>query len=93
MPIKVTLTEQKNDIILEVINYGDTIPKEDEEKIFERFYRLDKGRNRSTNRYGLGLAIAKSIVNNHNGIISAHSEEDKTIFKIIFKKKNIKTKI
>ena len=89
VPIKITLNEKKNDIILEVTNYGDTIAKEDYEKIFERFYRVDKSRNRSSNRYGLGLAIAKSIVIKHNGKISVTSNNGYTIFKIIFKK-NIK---
>lgn len=87
--INITLNEKKNDIILEVTNYGDTIAKEDYEKIFERFYRVDKSRNRSSNRYGLGLAIAKSIVLKHNGKISVASNNGYTTFKIILKK-NIK---
>ena len=76
---------KKKDIVLEVINTGDSINKEDELKIFERFYRVDKSRNRSDNRYGLGLSIAKTIVNNHNGIIKATSNSDKVIFKVEFK--------
>ncbi len=85
---KVILDLYKNNdkIILEVKNKGLPIPKGEEEKIFERFYRVDKARNRSDNRYGLGLAIAKSIVLRHNGIISASSEDDYTTFKVIFKK-------
>lgn len=74
-----------NDIVLLVKNYGDEIPKGEEEKIFERFYRVSKARERKDNRYGLGLAIAKSIVIKHNGIISASSNNGETIFKIIFK--------
>ena len=76
----------KNSIIIDITNIGEGIQKGDEEKIFERFYRADKARNRTDNRYGLGLAIAKNIVTNHNGIISASSIDNKTTFKIIFKK-------
>ena len=79
--ILISLKKDKN-INLEIINTGDPINPGDEEKIFERFYRVDKSRNRDANRYGLGLAIAKSIVTNHNGIIKASSKENRTTFKI-----------
>lgn len=80
--IKVNMFKDKNKIIIEVINSGDPIKKGDEEKIFERFYREDKARSRKENRYGLGLAIAKNIVTNHGGTITAASNDGKTIFKI-----------
>ena len=84
--IKVNLYKDKNSIIIEVINTGNPINPGDEEKIFERFYRADKSRNREANRYGLGLAIAKNIVNNHKGNIKAFSKDNTTTFKIILKK-------
>lgn len=84
--INVHLYQLKNNIILEISNIGDPIKKEDEDKIFERFYRVDKSRNRSNNRYGLGLAIAKNIVINHNGTIKAYSKENTTTFKITLKR-------
>jgi signal transduction histidine kinase len=85
--IKVNLQSNKQDIILDIVNQGKPIPKEEEEKIFERFYRTDTSRNRRDNRYGLGLAIAKNIVTNHNGTIKASSKDGYTTFKVIFKKK------
>lgn len=84
--INVNVIKEKNIINIDIINRGDPIKPEDEEKIFERFYRADKSRNRDANRYGLGLAIAKKIVTNHNGIIKAYSKDGKTVFKIILKK-------
>lgn len=84
--ILISLKRKAKDIELLVRDKGDAIPKGEEEKIFERFYRVDKARNRKENRYGLGLAIAKNIVANHNGVISAASENGITTFKVLFKK-------
>ena len=78
--------KQDKDIVLSVTNKGEAIPKGEEEKIFERFYRADESRNRNENRYGLGLAIAKNIVTAHGGTISAKSENGITTFKAVFKK-------
>ncbi len=86
--IKISLINDNNNLVLEVINKGKAIPKEKEERIFERFYREDTSRNRNENRYGLGLAIAKNIVEIHGGSIKAFSKDGYTTFRIIFK--NIK---
>lgn len=83
--INVFLGKQKNDIVLSVSNKGKEIPKEIRDKIFERFYRADESRNRESNRYGLGLAIAKNIVVNHNGKISVDCVGGYTTFKVVFK--------
>ena len=83
--ITVNLYKDKNNIILEVKNKGKEITKEDQEKIFDRFYRVDESRNRSDNRYGLGLSIAKNIVTSHNGKIFVNCKYGYTTFKVIFK--------
>ena len=83
----VNLYKNNKQIILEVKNTGLPIKKEDEEKIFERFYKVDTSRNRNSNNYGLGLAIAKNIVLKHNGKISAFSSGGYTTFKIIWNQK------
>lgn len=83
--IKVRLYKEKNNITLDVINNGDEIKDDELNKIFERFYRSDKSRNRDTNRYGLGLAIAKNIINNHNGEIKVSSKNNLTTFRVILK--------
>lgn len=83
--IDVILYEDKNKVYLKVKNTGDGIKKEDLEKIFERFYRIDTSRARETGGYGLGLSIAKSIVESHNGRIYAESNIGKdTTFIIEF---------
>ena len=84
----VNLITNNKEIILKVKNEGSRIAKEDEEKIFERFYRKDESRNRNNNRYGLGLSIAKNIVEKHKGIISATTKDNYTIFKIVWNQKN-----
>ena len=67
---------------MSVENTGENIPKEDLEKIFERFYRVDKSRAREKGGYGLGLSIAKTIVKKYNGKIYAESEKNITIFHV-----------
>ena len=83
--ISVLLKKNKDEIIFSVRNRGESIPKEDREKIFERFYRVDKSRNRNENRYGLGLAIAKNIVTMHNGKIKVTCYGGYTTFICTFK--------
>ena len=85
--VNVKMYKDKDYIIIEVINKGKEINKEDREKIFERFYRADESRNRNDNRYGLGLSIAKNIVTNHKGKISVNCADGYTTFKVKFKKK------
>ena len=78
--IIVNTLKEKNDIKIEIKNQGEPIPEEERKKIFERFYRVDKARNRNEKRYGLGLSIAKGIVEKYKGSISVSSKDGFTSF-------------
>lgn len=70
---------------LVVKDTGIGIPKEHQERIFERFYRVDKSRSKSTGGTGLGLAIVKHIIAKHNAEMALESEAGKgTTVKVIF---------
>ena len=84
--VSICLSKSKSLVNIQITNKGEPIAQGDEEKIFERFYRADKSRSRSENRYGLGLAIAKRIVINHGGSIKASSDgkTGTTTFEVTF---------
>ncbi|KNY27802.1 sensor histidine kinase [Pseudobacteroides cellulosolvens] len=69
---------------LSIKDTGEGIPKEHIDKIFDRFYRVDKSRSRTYGGSGLGLAIAKCIINEHKGTINIISEVDKGTEVVIF---------
>jgi two-component system sensor histidine kinase SenX3 len=58
-----------------VVDHGDGIPVRDLERIFERFYRVDRARSRETGGTGLGLAIVRHVANNHRGDVAVTSAE------------------
>jgi signal transduction histidine kinase len=72
--IAVTLGCNNEGAILRVINSGAGIAAEDLPKIFDRFYRPDSSRSTETGGFGLGLSIAKAIVDNSGGKISAERQ-------------------
>jgi len=74
----ISLKKQHTNIILSVTNTGEGINEEHIDKIFDRFYRTDKSRARKSGGYGLGLAIAKTIVEQHGGKISTQSLPNKS---------------
>ena len=73
--IHLTLEEKGDKRILRVHNTGPAISPDAQEKIFDRFYRADSSHNREIEGNGLGLAIARSIVETHHGRIAVHSAE------------------
>lgn len=81
--IKISAQRQKNSAVITFENQGKRIPPEKLNTIFEKFYRLDSARSSQTGGAGLGLAIAKQIVELHHGSISASSDDTCTSFKIV----------
>lgn len=77
--VRVALTKSGNKNIFQVYNTGNGIKNSEKDKIFNRFYRSDESRSKVTGGYGLGLSIAKSIVDAHKGTISVDGEENKWI--------------
>ncbi len=75
--VEITVAQTKEGAKLTVKDTGIGIPAEHQERIFERFYRVDKSRSKSTGGTGLGLAIVKHIVMQHNAEISLESEAGK----------------
>lgn len=75
--VKVTARHTGSQVEISVIDTGEGIPAEEIGNIFERFYRVDKSRARATGGSGLGLTIARRLVEAHGGQISVESQEGK----------------
>lgn len=82
--VEILLFKEKGKAVLQVKNEGDPIPETERSKIFDRFYRVDKARNRKEGRFGLGLAIASSITELHKSKISVDCKENWIIFCVKF---------
>lgn len=80
--IHIAVTQNDNHLIIKFTNCGNTIPQEKLERIFEQFYRLDAARSSRNGGAGLGLAIAKEIVELHKGTITAKSDNEVTEFEV-----------
>lgn len=80
--VRICAAVSGNMATIQFINSGDTIPEEKIERIFEQFYRLDSSRGTGNGGAGLGLAIAKQIVELHGGTIKAISKDEVTEFMV-----------
>ena len=81
--VRVSLTNDNGKIHFSVYNTGTGLKESEKEKVFERFYRSDASRNRATGGYGLGLAIAKSIIDKHKFKLFVDNAEGKSVCFII----------
>ena len=81
--LEVMVEDKGEKVCVKVINYGNVIPKNELDRIFNKFYRLESSRNSSTGGTGLGLAIVKQIVDIHKGEITVDSSINGTVFKVL----------
>lgn len=80
--IRIVTTQNEENLNIKFTNCGNTIPQEKLQRIFEQFYRLDTARGSRNGGAGLGLAIAKEIVELHGGSITAKSGNDIIEFEV-----------
>ena len=83
--INIKLFKNESNVVLSVVDKGRGIATTDQERIFERFYRVDKGRSRSLGGTGIGLSIVKHAVERNGGVIKLISQfGEGSEFKVIF---------
>ena len=80
--IDISLKRQGHAAVLTVVNDGDAIPLDKREHLFDRFYRVDEARAGEGQHYGLGLSIAKAIVEKHGGSIRVSCQDGKVRFTV-----------
>lgn len=81
--INIDIRKEDNNLLINISNSGPVISFKDQERLFERFYRVDSSRNKKTGGSGLGLAIVKHIILYHKGSINVVSENDETRFEVV----------
>lgn len=85
--IRITAEETMEETCLYVSNQGPVISKEEQKRLFDKFYRMDEARGSDRGGAGLGLAIAKELIGMHGGQITVSSADGYTTFKIVLPKK------
>ena len=78
--IDVMAERRPGDVLVSVTNTGDGIPSEDLPHVFERFYRVEKSRDRAHGGAGIGLAIVRQLVEAAGGRVGAESRDGRTTF-------------
>ncbi|MEU6177179.1 sensor histidine kinase [Streptomyces coeruleorubidus] len=81
-PVSVAVTVASHTAVVLIADAGPGIPPEDQQRVFDRFYRVDKARSRDRGGSGLGLAVAHSLVRAHGGRIELDSEPGATVFTV-----------
>uniref|UniRef100_UPI003515E4A4 sensor histidine kinase n=1 Tax=Streptomyces calvus TaxID=67282 RepID=UPI003515E4A4 len=79
-PVSVEVTADGDTALVRVADAGPGIPADDRERVFDRFYRVDKARSRDRGGSGLGLSVARSLARAHGGGIDASSAPGSTVF-------------
>ena len=82
----VSIYESDRQVKLEFFNTCAELPDAEPDKLFDRFYRGDKARTQKTGGYGIGLSVARSIVEANRGTIDAEFIDGGVMFKIKFRK-------
>ena len=82
-PVDIGVILNPTTVCVQFTSRGDTIPRQKLDLVFEKFYRLDEARSHRTGGAGLGLAIAKEIVELHGGAITAKSDDGETTFTVV----------
>ncbi len=72
--VDITLSEDGEQMLFRVRNDGESIPLDQQRRVFERFYRVDKGRSRAVGGTGLGLSIVRHVVDSMNGTVTLTSD-------------------
>ena len=80
--IEININSVLNNIEISVADNGKGVEKNQQEKIFDKFYRVPKGNTHDVKGFGIGLYYTKKIIEKHNGFISLNSNSKQTVFKI-----------